>query len=229
LEKEDLEILKEVIEDEKEIKKISGPIKIILGIFLVLIILLWMIPYYYIKADPRPNYIPEIDEVFNGVDINVSEKTVNSPDEFLLYIDSRNPEVKAVADKISSMACDYSEEYIICQSKAIFLFVRDNFDYVRDPSFFEYVKGPIESLNNQGGDCDDASILLASLLGSIGVKTRLVFVPGHVYIEAYLPEASSKYKEYRGEDWVSLDGTCKTCEFGELSFSTAKAQKTYVG
>lgn len=221
---------------KKNRRMLSGPVKIIIGLFVAIVIILWMIPYYYVKENPHPKYIPEIDEVFEAFsgDGDANQNTdvdlprINLKQDYRHYVDYRNPQVKAVADRISSKSCVYSKYYIVCQSKALYLFVRDKFDYIRDPSSFEYVKTPLESLRNLGGDCDDASVLLASLLGSIGIRTRLVFIPGHVYVEAYLPEASVKYKAYRSQDWVALDATCKNCYFGRITLKDAKADKQYV-
>lgn len=214
--------------EKHEIKGIPGPLKLILGLFLVLIIVLWMIPHYYLKDNPYPKYIPRIDEVYVPIAINKTNYSVVSYDQYLQFVDYINPTVKGVADRVSSMACDASENYIVCQAKALYLFVRDDFSYVQDPDAFEYIKTPIESLNNLGGDCDDASVLLASLLGSIGIRTRLVFMYEHVYVEAYLPEASSRYKAYKSQDWVAMDATCKTCDFGKVPLSDTKAEKKYL-
>jgi transglutaminase-like putative cysteine protease len=205
-----------------------GPLKIIVGLFLVIIIVSWMIPYYYIKDNPHPKYIPTIDEVYSPTDIEYKNITINSYYDYVLFIDTTSPEIKNVADRIVSLACDYSENYIVCHTKALYYFVRNNLNYVRDPTAFEYVKTPLENLNNLGGDCDDASVLLASLLGSIGVRTRLVFIPGHVYVEAFIPEASYKYKVSKSQNWVALDATCINCEFGRIPLSNMNSDKNYI-
>src|SRR5262249_22115755 len=36
----------------------------------------------------------------------------------------------------------------------------------------------------RAGDCDDTSVLMAALLGNVGVPTRLVDVPGHLFLMA---------------------------------------------
>jgi hypothetical protein len=41
---------------------------------------------------------------------------------------------------------------------------------------------PRETLAKRTGDCDDTSVLMAALLGNVGVNTRLVDVPGHVFL-----------------------------------------------
>ena len=54
--------------------------------------------------------------------------------------------------------------------------------YVNDAhSSGDYIQFPRETLNNKAGDCDDQAILYASLLESIGMKSFLVLVPGHIY------------------------------------------------
>jgi transglutaminase-like putative cysteine protease len=109
----------------------------------------------------------------------------------------------------------------------LFYFVRDNFEYVSDPTAYEYVKTAKESLISGGGDCDDASVLLANLLDAIGIRSRFVFVPGHVYLQANMPDVLNKYK-VEG-DMVNLDATCSYCEFGEMSWKNADKEKSYLG
>ena len=81
-------------------------------------------------------------------------------------------------------------------------FVRDRIRYTKDINGVETLHTPEMVLQNAQGDCDDKSILLASLLESLGHKTRLVAVGfrknsySHVYPEVLL-----------GNDWISLETT----------------------
>jgi len=74
---------------------------------------------------------------------------------------------------------------------ALHEFVRDKIRYVKDTRNVETLHTAEKILDNGAGDCDDKSILLASLLESLGHKTRFVaigFRPGrfsHVYVETY--------------------------------------------
>ncbi len=202
----------------------KGPIKWILAIFLALIIVLWYIPSYAVKIDPYPKYIPTIEEVIpSQISLDTINNSINTKEDFLRFLNFNDPVIKQTADRIVTKACKSNK---VCHAKAIFYFVRDRFDYVSDPNAFEYVKTAKESLVNGGGDCDDASVLAANLLGAVGIRTRFVFIPGHVYIQAYLPEALKKYKTE--EDWVNLDPTCKNCEFGEIPIENINKFKTYV-
>lgn len=82
-------------------------------------------------------------------------------------------------------------------------FVRDRIRYIRDIYQVEYLQTPYATLKARSGDCDDKSVLLASLLLSIGHPTRFVAcdssgngVFNHVYVETKL-----------GRVWVPLETT----------------------
>lgn len=77
--------------------------------------------------------------------------------------------------------------------------------YVRDPHGIERLQSPDVTIRLKSGDCDDMSILGASLLESVGIPSRFVivsFAPGqpekysHIYVEFY----------HKGQ-WISFDPT----------------------
>lgn len=208
IQNQSLEIQKELKEAKKDLKDSKKPIYLLLGLVFILLIVLMIIPQYAIKIDPKPDKIPSIEEIYSNYNIEKHNYNISNYEQYrYLY----NPEdIKISADQIASYSCDNNK---ICQTKAIFYFVKDNFHYISDPNYQEYVKSAEESLITKGGDCDDASVLLANLLGAIGVKPRLVFIPGHVYVQIYLPEANNKYKE---DGWINLDATCESCNYGEI-------------
>jgi len=212
-----MEELNEVEEKEPFWKR---PLVIILGLFLILIMISMSVPYYSVRLDPEPKYVALIEEVVDG-EIVLENKTTN---DYLALVKPNDVVVKRTADKIVSLSGCGSNK--ICQAKAVFYFVRDRFDYVSDPYKYEYVKSARESLVAQGGDCDDASVLLVNLLEAIGIRTRFVFVPGHVYVQAYMPEALRKYRE---DNWVNLDATCMYCSFGDVSYKSSSKEKRFLG
>lgn len=216
-EKQDLE---EEIEEKEPWYK--GPIKWILGLFLVLILISWYIPYSTISLDPSPSYIPKINEVFSYNE-TVSENYNHT--DYLKLIQPENPIIKQTANKIITLS--NCKESRVCNAKAIFYFVRNNLNYINDPINRDYLADPISTLQSQAGDCDDFSILLSNLLQSIGIKTRFVFITGHVYIQAQLKEAMKKYKS--NLDWVNLDPTCNNCEFSQIPVENINKYKTYIG
>lgn len=210
--------------EHEEDKK--SPLYIILGIVLILLVVMMSVPYYAVKLDPEPRDIPSLQDVL-ALGITLDEEnttgTLKNKKDIKAFVKPNDPEIKRVADFIASQSCS---SHKVCQAKALFYFVRDEFDYVADPRRYEFVKDPKTALLSQGGDCDDASVLLATFMESIGIKSRFVFVPGHVFVEIYLPEALKKYKNQQG--WITVDGTCRYCSFGELSYIYTDKPKSYV-
>lgn len=213
-----MEELREVEEEKEPLWK--RPLIIILGLFLVLMIITMSVPYYSVRLNPEPKYIASIEEVVNEK-IVLEDKTT---DNYLELVRPNDAVIKRAADRIVSLSgCNGNE---ICHAKAIFYFVKDNLEYVKDPVGHEYVKSAKESLVSENGDCDDHSVLLANLLEAIGIRTRFVFVPKHVYVQAYMPEAPRKYRE---GGWVNMDATCEYCEFGDVSYKSSNKEKRYLG
>jgi transglutaminase-like putative cysteine protease len=77
------------------------------------------------------------------------------------------------------------------EAEAIFNFVRDRIRYVKDVNDIETLSTPMLTLEGRLGDCDDQTVLLASMLESVGYPTRFVVegytTPGeyeHVYMQA---------------------------------------------
>ena len=67
-------------------------------------------------------------------------------------------------------------------------------DYVPDDigtGYDEYPKFPLETLYDQGGDCEDSSILLASLLRELGYGTVLVTTVDHMGVGVKASETAN--------------------------------------
>jgi len=50
------------------------------------------------------------------------------------------------------------------------------------PHAVDTVHYPFQTLDRLSGDCDDTTVLMASLLGNVGVDTKFVDVPGHIFL-----------------------------------------------
>ena len=91
----------------------------------------------------------------------------------------------------------------VAQVQRIQDYVRNNIQYVKDVSGVETIQTPDVTVKNRAGDCDDQSVLVATLLESIGHPTRFVAVATktfgpfvHVFTETRL-----------GRRWVSVETT----------------------
>lgn len=88
---------------------------------------------------------------------------------------------------------------------ALHAFVRDNIRYLRDIRKVETLQTANRTLLNRSGDCDDKSVLLASMLESISHPARFVavgfrspFACDHVYVETKVGNKGA---------WIPLETT----------------------
>jgi len=87
-------------------------------------------------------------------------------------------------------------------------------DSVTTP-YDEYPRYPLETLVDNGGDCEDTSILVASLLISMNYDVILIAPPGHMAIGVYIDTYGS-YWEYDGKEYFFLETTSVGWEIGEI-------------
>ncbi len=209
-----------IIEEEPWYK---GPLKYILGIFLIFLIVLMVLPHYTVKLDPEPKRIAKVEEVLlTNIVLSNKSYTLKTRQDFVDFLNKNDPVIKQAADKIVTIGC---EESRVCNAKAIYYFVRDNIQYVNDPVNFEYVEEPREVLVTKAADCESGTFLLASLMKAIGIDSELVFIPGHAFLRIKLDEALKRYKR---DGYVYLDWTCKSCKFGEIPYQNINARKEFL-
>lgn len=88
-------------------------------------------------------------------------------------------------------------------------FIRRSMPFERDPRGTEAINDPLLSLEKiaaygeAAGDCDDASVLIAALLESIGVRTR--FAALSVRADRQLHHVAVEAFDRRAGRWVYLD------------------------
>lgn len=90
-------------------------------------------------------------------------------------------------------------------SDAVYRWIAKHVRYTRDPHDVERLQSPDATILQGSGDCDDMSILGATLLSSVGIPTRFRVVSDN----ADAPENFSHiYFEYQiGEEWRPFDVT----------------------
>jgi transglutaminase-like putative cysteine protease len=113
---------------------------------------------------------------------------------------------------------DYSGEV-----RALHAFVRDHIRYIQDVTDVETLQMPQITLATGAGDCDDKSVLLATMLESIGHPTKFVaigFDPSvyeHVYVETRI-----------GPRWIALETTEPWQPGQEPPYGLVKARMEFV-
>lgn len=95
-----------------------------------------------------------------------------------------------------------------------------NLEYTNDSetsSYDEYPRYPIETLFNKGGDCEDTSILLASILRSMGYSVVLIELSNHCAVGVLGGDTlQGTYWEYDGGKYYYIETTNSGWGIGEL-------------
>jgi hypothetical protein len=109
---------------------------------------------------------------------HLAEAPVARYGEYLAKIDSRSRDIN---QKASALARGCRPLDRLCETARILAYVTDQVEYRSDPRGGEYIKNPQDTMAAMAGDCEDKSILLISLLESLGHHTFMVFTPNHAY------------------------------------------------
>jgi hypothetical protein len=118
---------------------------------------------------------------------------------YLNRVDYADEQINIVATRTVAGAKDDE----LRKTRAILDFVSNNIHYVSDPNDgLEYAKDPIHTLIAGGGDCEDQTLVLCSLLESVGVKTYIAFTDEHVFA---LARFDTDYPELAGKAHVYID------------------------
>lgn len=95
---------------------------------------------------------------------------------------------------------------------------------MRDPKRRDYFSNPLETLKLRIGDCDCKSILLSTLLESIGHETQVCLIPGHAFVRVSINQEdkdklpkSAYYIEDMDKVWVPLESTAEGAYIGWMS------------
>jgi len=92
-------------------------------------------------------------------------------------------------------------------------YVTDDVSTVYD----EYARYPVETLVDNGGDCEDTSILLASLIDGMGYGVVLINPPNHVAVGVAGGEGVyGTYWSYNGKKYYYLETTGENWGVGEI-------------
>ena len=78
----------------------------------------------------------------------------------------------------------------------------------KDTDFVDYLQFASQTLTYRAGDCDDLSILFASLLESVGIETAFITIPGHIFMAFSLdmPEEDARRSFTHVEDLIFHEG-----------------------
>lgn len=88
--------------------------------------------------------------------------------------------------------------------------------YKEDPENdgYDYPRYPIETIVDGGGDCEDKSALLVSLLNSFGFDAIMISPPGHMAAAVHCPDCEEGTYEVSGKKYVYIETTMNGWQIG---------------
>jgi len=92
----------------------------------------------------------------------------------------------------------------------------------------EYPRFPFETLYDDGGDCEDTSILVSAILKEMGYGVILVSPPGHMAVGVKCDGTFGTYYEYQGEKYCYLETTGDGFLIGEVPEEWKNAKATLI-
>jgi hypothetical protein len=124
---------------------------------------------------------------------------------------------RKVLTKITSTFQEKSDSKTVAAHNIV-AFVQ-SLPYVTDKvstGYDDYARYPIETLVNNGGDCEDTAILTAALLKEMNYDVILLRFPKHVAVGITCPECSGRYYTYKNKDYFYLETTENNWEVGQI-------------
>ena len=148
---------------------------------------------------------------------------------YLSRIDYRDEQINIIAIRTVASSNDND----VLKTEAILDFVSNEIFYVSDPDDgVEYAKNPITTLLAGGGDCEDQTLLLCSMLESVGVKTYIVFTDDHVFAlvrfnPANAGPGAAPYLFIDGIPCYALDAANPEAKIGECTSRAADVKRIF--
>ncbi|MBS3778722.1 MAG: transglutaminase domain-containing protein, partial [Candidatus Thermoplasmatota archaeon] len=114
-------------------------------------------------------------EIISDFDL---DKEVMRANPYLNKIELKNETLQQYALSIIQ-ECQTNEP--ACWLNQIYRHIVENYQYISDPEDEEVIQSPGETITRNGGDCEDLTILLISLLKNIGINSYLILSDTHAY------------------------------------------------
>lgn len=148
---------------------------------------------------------------------------------YLSRIDYRDEQINILATRLVVDARDND----VAKTRAILDFVSNEINYVSDPDDgAEYAKKPINTLIAGGGDCDDQTLLLCSMLETVGLKTYIAFTDDHVFAlvcfgRGYSVPGVAPYLYVEGRPCHALDAADPGASIGDCASSASEVKRVF--
>lgn len=142
------------------------------------------------------------------------------PGEYINYIDDEynRGTVRNIADALQGVADEYGYSF----NETVYEVIRfvQSIPYMTDmdsKGVEEYPKYPIETLYDNCGDCEDLSILLASILREMGIGVCFIDYPTHIAVAVQAADDSENYNfDIFDKHWFYVETTDLGWKLGQM-------------
>jgi len=142
------------------------------------------------------------------------------------FVKSYEPTIEEISNKLRTISNKESFESIE-EANFVLKFVQENIEYAYDnktKGCVEYWKFPVETLVEQKGDCEDTSVLYASILDNLGYDTALLFYQweekdrkfGHLAVGVNIPDYNGDYILDNNKKYYYCETTNKILNVGQI-------------
>lgn len=151
--------------------------------FAMALIVIGLVSWYRIQEPVTPMVQPT-PQARGAITVTPTSPVRASASRYQPYLDAIIPE----SDTLRALAyakvkqCPPGDR--ACIMTELYRFVQHDIGYLSDPVSREHIQSPQATLTIGAGDCEDLSILLASLLDNVGVPNYLAFTDDHAYVMA---------------------------------------------
>jgi len=150
--------------------------------------------------------------------------------DYSLYVSNPNDDefIRSLVTSLKETKKEYgfSERQLIDFTVA-FVQSLPYYSDIESTGFDEYPKYPLETLIENGGDCEDTSILMASLLKEMGYGVVLLRMPGHMAVGVKGGEdMPGTYYKYNGSKYYYLETTGENWTIGKVPKEHQKQKVT---
>lgn len=147
------------------------------------------------------------------------------------FVTWQNPVIQEIAVDFRSMVLDNDPGATDLDIVNMVVAFTQYIEYQSDDVFTgyeEYWKFPLETLYDQGGDCEDTSILCAAITKAMGYDSALLLFPGHMAAGVDVDGATGTYYGSGGRSYYYCETTATGYDVGDVPSSVDYYQAVVV-
>lgn len=153
----------------------------------------------------------------------------DSTAEMVVYFTTTDQVVMDVASKLRNIATarglsDIRTANMVLSFVQDIRYSQDNASEGSD----EYWRFPVETLYDETGDCEDLSILYASIMEAMGYDAILLILPGHAAVGLSCDGAYGAYYEWDGTRYYYCETTGQYWEVGDIPTAYENEEATLI-